>query len=100
MIEKVIGTVAKVVTNPKAKMAIDVIFYTSSALKMGTELARDWARDYEIRIKTDEKIEKIVKDEVKDMLVENRNELLVNVLTDKEKKFLKSLEKNMEKKAS
>ena len=28
----IIGTVAKTVTSPKAKMAIDVIFYTSSAL--------------------------------------------------------------------
>ena len=78
-------------------MAIDVIFYTSSALKVGTELARDWSRDYEIRIKTDEKVEKIVKDEIHDMLVTNRSKLLAEVLTDDEKKFLKSVEKKTKK---
>lgn len=97
MLGKVIGTVAKTVTDPKVKAVIDVVFYTSSALKMGTELARDWARDYEIRVKTDEKLERIVKDEVHDMLTERREELLADIMTDKEKKFLKSLEKNMEK---
>ena len=54
---------------------------------------RDWARDYDIRIKTDEKIAKIAKDEFRDYLVDNREELLKNVLTDKEKAFLESVAK-------
>ena len=89
----IIGTVAKTVTSPRAKMAIDVIFYTSSALKVGTELARDWARDYEIRQKTDEKIKEIVKDEFKDYLIDNRDELAKRVMKPEEIEFLKKVSK-------
>lgn len=97
MVGKVIGTVAKAVTNPTAMKVIDVIFYTSSAVKVVAGLAQDLGRDYEIRQKTDEKIERIVKDEVHDMLTERREELLADIMTDQEKKFLKSLNKNMKK---
>ena len=93
MIGKIIGTVAKTMVSPKVKMVVDVMFYTSSAIKMVTELSRDWTRDYDIRMKTDAKIAEITKDEFHDYLVDNRDELLKNVLTDKEKAFLKTVAK-------
>lgn len=97
MIGKVVGTVAKVITSPKAMNVVNVIFYTSSALKVGTELLRDWGTTYEIRMKTDEKIEEVVKDQFKDYLIDNRQELVARVLKDNEKAFLKSVSKNANK---
>ena len=97
MIGKVMGAVAKVATNKKAMMVVNGLFYTSSVVKAITGLAVDWNRDYEIRIKTDKKREAIVKDEVKDYLVDNRQELAKRLLTEKEKEFLVSVAEAAEK---
>lgn len=96
---KVIGTVAKVATNKNAMRVVDVLFYTSSAIKAVTGLCQDLNRDYEIRCSTDRKVDAIVRDEVHDYLVDNRQDLLKRVLTEDEKNFLISVAEGTAKKA-
>ncbi len=99
MVKEVIGVVAKVATNKKAMTVVNALFYTSSAIKAITGFAQDINRDYEIRVSTDKKLEALVKDEVKDYLVDNRQDLLKRVLTEDEKEFLISVAEGTAKKA-
>lgn len=93
----IVKPITKVATNPKAMMVVDVLWYSSSLVKAVCEIARDTNRDYETRKQAEGIIEKVAREELKGYLTDNREELLADILTDKEKAFIKSVSEKAKK---